>query len=275
MAYLLPYIEQENVYKELYNFNPPGGLAPGALFQLDTTCPSWAYGFGPFDFQDPSVPVSQWHGTGGGYPKAANTKIKTYLCPADPGGGNTLQGSWVLDATVCHTRPPFGWYWAWDWVQPVPGYGAEMGLCNYLGVAGANGLTYPANPSFARWGRYIGIYYDNSQTRIAEITDGTSNTLAFGEYLGGLYIDGSRYGVQTWLGAGQLPTKWGLQPIYGPGGNDYYNLMFQSKHTGGIVNFAFADGSVHGISQTVDFNVFIYASGMHDGMAFNESDLYP
>ena len=41
--------------------------------------------------------------------------------------------------------------------------------------------------------------------------------------------------------------------------------MFQSKHTGGIVNFAFADGSVRGISQAVDFSVFVYASGKADG----------
>jgi prepilin-type processing-associated H-X9-DG protein len=49
--------------------------------------------------------------------------------------------------------------------------------------------------------------------------------------------------------------------------------MFQSKHPGGIVNFAFADGSVHGISQAVDFNVFIYASGKEDGKAFSTTGL--
>jgi prepilin-type processing-associated H-X9-DG protein len=36
-----------------------------------------------------------------------------------------------------------------------------------------------------------------------------------------------------------------------------------------VVNFAFADGSVRGISQSVDFNVYIYASGKSDGMAFS------
>jgi prepilin-type N-terminal cleavage/methylation domain-containing protein/prepilin-type processing-associated H-X9-DG protein len=271
LAYLLPYIEQVNVYQELWNFNPPGaGLAPGALFQLNTTCPAWAYGFGPFDFQDPSLPPSLWNGTGGGYPKAANAKIKTYLCPAAPGGS----AQWVLDGTSVHTAPPFGWHWELGGVQPVSGYGAEMGLCNYLGVAGGNGLTLPADPSSAVWAPYTGIYYDNSRTRVTDITDGTSNTLAFGEYLGGLSNDGSRYGVQTWLGAGHLPTKWGLAPIYGPQNNDYTYQQFQSKHPGGIVNFAFADGSVHGISQTVDFNVFIYASGMQDGMFYSTTDLY-
>src|SRR5262249_53099212 len=52
LAYLLPYIEQDNVYKELYNFDPPGAqprLTPGALFLPNTTAPAWAYGYGPFD----------------------------------------------------------------------------------------------------------------------------------------------------------------------------------------------------------------------------------
>ena len=72
LAYLLPFIEQGNVFYELYNFTPPPpepGLAPGALFQLNTTCPAWAYGFGPWDFEDRSIPHSEWNGTGKGYPK--------------------------------------------------------------------------------------------------------------------------------------------------------------------------------------------------------------
>ena len=40
-----------------------------------------------------------------------------------------------------------------------------------------------------------------------------------------------------------------------------------------MVNFAFADGSVHGVSQSVDFNVFLAASGMHDGQVYDPSAL--
>jgi hypothetical protein len=76
------------------------------------------------------------------------------------------------------------------------------------------------------------------------------------------------------MGSGWFPTKWGLAPIYGPQGNDYQSGQFQSKHPGGVVNFACADGSVHGISQTVDFNVFIYASGKADGKPFYTGDLF-
>jgi prepilin-type N-terminal cleavage/methylation domain-containing protein/prepilin-type processing-associated H-X9-DG protein len=273
LAYLLPYIEQVNVYQQLWNFNPPGaGLAPGALFQLNTTCPAWAYGFGPFDFQDPSVPPSLWNGTGKGYPEVINTKIKTYLCPADPG----TSAPYVVDAHMWNFYyDPYGWVDGQiDTLYNIPGYGAEMGRTDYTGVGGASGKVSTMDAVDAVWSPYIGIYYENSHTRVADITDGTSNTLAFGETLGGALNDGSRSLENTWMGAGWYRTKWGLAPIYGPNNNDYYQAQFQSKHTGGIVNFAFADGSVHGISQAVDFNLFIYASGMADGMTYDATVLY-
>jgi prepilin-type N-terminal cleavage/methylation domain-containing protein/prepilin-type processing-associated H-X9-DG protein len=274
LAYLLPYVEQQNVYQALYSFDP-------RLFELYSNCPAWAYGWGPFDFQS-GVPASLWNGTGGGYPKAANAKVKTYLCPADPGGPST----WVADAMVLYTAPPLGWVFTIDGVLPVPGFGAELGLTNYIGVGGAFGKVNPNDNylnHWQRWGPYTGIYYDNSQTRVAHITDGTSNTLAFGEYLGGYRTHTPNgWGLPppcrgfsvAWMGAGWQGTKWGLQPIYGPQGNDYFDGNFQSMHPGNIVNFAFADGSVHGISTGVDFTTYIYASGMQDGKDYSAFDLY-
>jgi prepilin-type N-terminal cleavage/methylation domain-containing protein/prepilin-type processing-associated H-X9-DG protein len=271
LAYLLPYVEQDNVFQQLWNFNPPGaGLAPGALFKLNTTCPAWAYGFGTFDFQDGSVPASQWNGTGQGYPKAANTTINTYVCPSDPG----VRGTVVIDAMVFNASPPAipGYFYCNDWVLNIPNYGHELGRSNYVGVAGAYGEVDPNDAYHAHWRPFKGIYYANSKTRLDDIKDGTSNTLAFGEYLGGLSRYGTRYGELSWMGAGCLVTKSGLAPIYGPKGDDYSPWMFQSGHTG-IVNFAFADGSVRGISQTGDFNAFIAASGMADDTVFDPSQL--
>ncbi len=263
MAYLLPYIEQDNVYQKLYNFDP-------GLFQLNSRSPAWAYGYGPWDFQDPSVPASQWNGTGKGYPDAANTKIKTFLCPADPGTKALV----VVDCLNFNVTPPEGWGCVWDYVYNTPGYGAELGRTNYASVGGGSGLV-PAGspPNLSIFAPYTGIYYENSQTRATDIVDGMSNTLAFGETLGGLHLDGSRDREISWMGAGWLRTIWGLAPIYGANNNDYYLGQFQSKHPNGMVNFAFADGSVHGINQSVDFNVYIYASGMRDGQAYNASDL--
>jgi prepilin-type N-terminal cleavage/methylation domain-containing protein/prepilin-type processing-associated H-X9-DG protein len=261
LAYLLPYVEQENVYLQLRNFDP-------GLFQLNSTCPAWAYGWGPFDFNN--LPPSEWNGTGGGYPKAVNTKIPTYRCPADPG----IRSDYVVDAWILQSGPPFAFGLYNDAVYNVPGYGAEFGRSNYLGVMGAWGPVLPEDSMHQQWAPYTGIYYDNSQTRVADIKDGLSNTLAFGEWLGGLRNNGYREFEPTWMGAGCKVTRYGLAPIYGPQNNDYFNGMFQSKHPGGIVNFAFADGSVHGITTNVDFTTFIYASGKADGKAFDAGNLF-
>jgi prepilin-type N-terminal cleavage/methylation domain-containing protein/prepilin-type processing-associated H-X9-DG protein len=260
LAYLLPYLEQENVYRQI----------PLTLFQANTTAPAWAYGYPPFDFEDLAVPQSQWNGTGRGYPKAANTTIPAYLCPSDPG----ISGMNVMDAATMNLSPPYipGYFVHIDWVRNIPDYGGELGRSNYLGVGGAFGNVDPKDAFHARWYPYKGIFYANSRTRFSDISDGTSTTLAFGEYLGGVYKDGTRSAELSWMGAGWLPTKWGLAPIYGTQGDDYSLWMFQSGHTG-VVNFAFADGSVRGISRTADFNAFIAASGIADGTAFDPSEL--
>jgi prepilin-type N-terminal cleavage/methylation domain-containing protein/prepilin-type processing-associated H-X9-DG protein len=261
LAYLLPYIEQDNAYKEIDKFDR-------GLFQFNSTSPAWAYGYGPWDFADPAVPASQRNGTGGGYPKALNTPIQSYRCPADPG----VRADLVIDGMMINVRPPIGYFVQLDWVLNVPRYGAELGRSNYLGVMGGFGKVFPDDTGHSQWAPFTGIYYDNSQTKITDITDGTSNTLAFGEYLGGLHNKGTRDLELAWMGAGCLPTKYGLGPIYGPQQNDYFPLQFQSMHSG-VVNFAFADGSVRGISRTADFHAFIYASGMADGQVFNPDDL--
>src|SRR5262249_22970777 len=157
--------------------------------------------------------------------------------------------------------PPIGFLAGYDWIFNVPGYGKELGRSNYVGVMGGYGKVFPDDPVHSQWAPFTGIYYANSATRITDILDGTSNTLALGEYLGGLHSDGARDAELSWMGAGCLITKNGLAPNYGPQGNDFYSFQFQSKHDG-VVNFAFADGSVRGISRTADFNAFVYASGM-------------
>jgi prepilin-type processing-associated H-X9-DG protein/prepilin-type N-terminal cleavage/methylation domain-containing protein len=264
LAYLLPYVEQDNVYNQIVAID-------AGLFLPNSKSPAWAYGYGPFDFNDHNVPPSLWNGTGGGYPKALNTPIRTYRCPADPG----VSAEAVLDAMLYNTRPPMGYYVFNDGVYNVPGYGRELGRSNYLGVMGGYGKVEPDDPgpSHQEFAPFTGIYYANSMTRGAEITDGTSTTLAFGEYLGGLHNNGTREAELAWMGAGCLITKYGLAPIYGPLGNDYSYWQFQSAHSG-MVNFAFADGHVAGISRNPKaFNVFIYASGMHDGQVYNDADL--
>ena len=133
-----------------------------------------------------------------------------------------------------------------------------------MGVAGGRGKVDASavDPNLVAWRPYTGIYYRNSKTTKAGITDGTSQTLAFGE-AGWAHRNGMGEYEISWLGSGSMMTKNGLSPIFGPNGDDYIAWQFRSMHPG-IVNFAFADGSVHAISQASDFNTYIYLSGMAD-----------
>jgi prepilin-type processing-associated H-X9-DG protein len=74
------------------------------------------------------------------------------------------------------------------------------------------------------------------------------------------------------MGAGGLPTAWGLQHKYGPTGRDVDWFQFSSQHPG-IVNFSFADGSVRSIAITVDQTTFVYASGMKDARIYDPNNL--
>ena len=164
LAYLLPFMEQENVYQDI----------PRTLFDPNTTQGAWMYSYEPFDLNDASVPSDKKNGTGKGYPRAANTQIETFLCPSDSQGGGVL----VCDAFGFNgIYPTAGGYWI-DWVYNIPSYGAELGRSNYAGVAGGYGKVESNDPYHIDWVPYTGVYYRNSKTRPAHITDGLSETLS-------------------------------------------------------------------------------------------------
>jgi len=243
---LLPYVEQNNVFN----------LIPQSYFDPKGTQIAWAYAVPPYDYQS-GVPGSQINGTG--FLPLYNSRIKTFICPSSTQYGAVSGG--IIDAYW--TEPGYIWI---DYVYDVPRFGHELGRSSYLGCAGYIGDDpRPAN------GQYKGIYYRNSQTTFADITDGTSNTIAFGETLAGT-SKGTKDFELTWGGAGSMPTAWGLAPIYGPNRNDNEWYQFSSRHTSGV-QFAFADGSVRNIQRSANRNVYIYASGMADGKVIDYSQL--
>jgi prepilin-type N-terminal cleavage/methylation domain-containing protein/prepilin-type processing-associated H-X9-DG protein len=264
LTYLLPYMEQDNLYNQVYNYVSDQNLPPGSLFRLDSaqypcTAGAWAYWTSPYDYQ---VGVMPSNGTG--FAPCMNSRVKSYECPADnpyvppssPSGGYPNAG--VIDAYWVDS----GSIWI-DFVAFTPGYGAELGRSNYIGCAGylgdnGSGSGQPGTDL------YKGIYYRNSQTKIGEISDGTSNTIAFGETLGGTST-GLRDFELSWGGAGSMPTAWGLaDPV------DWYK--YSSRHTH-LSNFAFADGSVRPITKSANYNMFIGASGMADGTVVDFTQL--
>jgi prepilin-type N-terminal cleavage/methylation domain-containing protein/prepilin-type processing-associated H-X9-DG protein len=119
-----------------------------------------------------------------------------------------------------------------------------------------------------------GIFYPGSRTRIAQIEDGTSHTLAIGERT---YIFRNWLSGATWLGTPPTRICTGATsnirlPInadpkqfgYFAGDLDVppaerkvplNDLAFASFHSGGA-QFCFADGSVHMLPDSIDFTVF-------------------
>jgi prepilin-type N-terminal cleavage/methylation domain-containing protein len=216
LGHLLPYVEQENVYR----------LIPQRMFQDYGTQPGEVAWWGSISL--PGAPNSP-------STVAGRTKIKTYMCPSDNPEGNHDTGVFI-GLTIAGTTLT-GYYNAYPGGNLYNGSTPFQGYSNYVGCAGMFGAS-----SDQFWGSKPGIFYLDSKTKLVEISDGTSNTMAFGETLGG-EEKSPRHFALSWMGAGALPTAWGLlSPA------QWYT--FGSRHTG-IVQFAFGDGSVRGFRKGV------------------------
>jgi prepilin-type N-terminal cleavage/methylation domain-containing protein len=200
----------------------------------------------------------------------AQTKIKTFLCPSDPerdGTRSTL--TWVYVQSDATGAANFGYY-------GITNQG--FGRSNYASVGGACGERASTNAAGfgpnANLRNYTGIYGNRTRTTIVSITDGTSNTLAFGE---GITIDSGTVSW-SWASIGGLPTLIGLRNA---GTSTNTPFGFASRHTG-IVQFALADGSVRGLRPgssnvwnpaSADWWTLQRMAGMADGEIFDPSSL--
>jgi prepilin-type N-terminal cleavage/methylation domain-containing protein len=194
---------------------------------------------------------------------ASRMKTKALVCPStDPykHSPNGSLGVFYLMSIDTTTTP--------SWTSNSTGItiadpgGLALGRTNYLGVAGyagsARAIVGGGTTAGPGWPSYMGVFYNRSNTKMKDITDGMANTLLFGEALGGKTgASGStrQYGY-TWMGVGYMGTSHGL-------GQKSFN-SFSSEHPA-TVQFALADGSVRSLRDSIDFNAFVEASAMADG----------
>jgi len=229
-ALLLPYIEQENLHRQI-------------RFTLPITDPANA--------------------------AARSTIVKTYICPSD--------------------TPPrliTVWHGPSNGGSPMPATAGpinDLAVCSYVGCLGGGD---PANaPNYTAMYEQLpfnGMFHRNTAIRVADITDGTSNTIGLGERM-------SRFSPNGWAGVipgaatvfspeeaarrGQAVGVTARPPITqvsvhvrsgGPNAPTGSPGGFASPHPGGCL-FLNMDGSTRLIPNSVSLPTFRNLAGRNDG----------
>jgi len=233
--------------------------------------PGWAWGsmilpqmeqlalFNAINF---SIPVSNpYHQND----TASTTLVAAYLCPSDAGGPDVVP---VLKDPPDPAQPGTFTGSAIDDYVARGNYVGMFGIGEICAASGATG-TGPRGPA-------TGIFYRNSRTGMAEITDGSSQTIAVGERSHNLsYVTWTARSIGGWLGKTSAmeggtdqfnpsPEESWTQ-VLGPAGLDdgprtpndpkAHVEDYWSYHAGGV-NFLFADGSVHMLRNSINPSVW-------------------
>jgi prepilin-type N-terminal cleavage/methylation domain-containing protein/prepilin-type processing-associated H-X9-DG protein len=193
------------------------------------------------------------------------TALSVFLCPSDSGPSVVP----VFSDPPDPANP--GTYNASHIVDTLSrgNYVGMYGLGEICAQSGA--LDAPDNNGLGPFGRHAGIFFRNSRVSFAEITDGTSQTIAVGERSHNLsYVTWVARSIDGWLGKtspieggtdlfnpspeecwtqilGPVGVEDGLRTINNPEAHveDYW-----SRHPGGA-NFLFADGSVKFLKSSI------------------------
>jgi prepilin-type N-terminal cleavage/methylation domain-containing protein/prepilin-type processing-associated H-X9-DG protein len=173
--------------------------------------------------------------------EARVTRIPIYRCPTDIG--------------VYEFRLPGGgpYHGSGGGYQPV-----ELSKGNYMGVFGTldfHDVCEPGEPDYNGC-QGDGTFFLERGVRLAEVTDGLSNTFMVGER-------SSKWAPSTWVGlvtgGAHAPARIcgiGLFPPNSEKEEEHYTHNFSSFHPSGT-NFLLGDGSVRLISETIDTEVYL------------------
>jgi prepilin-type N-terminal cleavage/methylation domain-containing protein len=226
LTLLLPYLEQDNIYKQIdpsvYTIQP----------SVVTTGVDWVNAFFPNTFA------------------VSRNRIKTFLCPSDTPDDLDISATSGVYARVVvgATGVALTYYTSASLVNA----GGLPGTTNYVPCAGTVGhYTTSPPPAQGSTGEYYasheGAFVDETLLKLSSLTDGTSTTILFGEYVGALQFGDRGVHIRTmsWMGAGGFPTYWSIVDM-----SDTVNARFSygSRHPT-ILNFAFGDGSVRALKK--------------------------
>jgi len=131
-----------------------------------------------------------------------------------------------------------------------------------------------------------GVLFLNSQIRYTDITDGLAHTIFCGEKrqnkgdLG--WISGTRATLRntgTTINETPPPRTGPDEPLQADGTPAPIDVLyvggFGSYHAGGIANFAFGDGSVKAVSETISPKIYVLLGNRADGQLIESLDTTP
>jgi len=170
---------------------------------------------------------------------AAATSLSIFWCPSDP--------------AAAQTRPLDSWY---D-LQPPGFVQSARSYCANRGTFWMTDFRYNMqHPCYQPiTATATGVIYENSRTRLAEITDGTSNTFLFGEQAHGI-LSPSRQTWNHWWHSGWMEDAFfdTTAPINAwprKTRSEWHSVTAASSFHPGGANFAMCDGSVRFIKETI------------------------
>ncbi|MCY2983793.1 MAG: DUF1559 domain-containing protein [Planctomycetota bacterium] len=269
LCQLLPYMEQSTIYNP-YSTNID---MDARTYLLPVTSPPNLRRRAWFHDSAGTVVVRGGAVTYPDIMAVSASKIPSFLCPSDNADGVYVAGGtqkmYAISVTGLNPNTIQAFTVADVLGRPVA---RDLTPTNYLGVAGrfpcsaaSMGVT---GANAIAIDNYSGIFRFNKDGKLGQITDGTSNTLMFGEVTGD-WSDGTKPTGRNWSFAwnmSALPIHFNTKNLVNV---PYVNstkawFRFNSMHTG-LNQWTLADGSVKGLSLSTDANVMLSFGGSADG----------